>query len=214
MHGLYSFLFPGFIQSAEIVPGGRFLAEKCRISNRKQKSEGYRQSCQSRDWKGRIFKSYFRSKNEESGEGWRFPEEILPDLESSFLWSIMGAGGSILLLPSCLLMIRSYFHALSLFDICLLLPFRSLFRFTSDCFLPFLEIFIFSDSSDRNNAGYCGMKAWQAFRWEWVSYPVTSEGTLEKVNEPGSCVGLKMELSERMRVVPFSILLLADSRFI
>ena len=117
MHGLYSFLFPGFIQLAEIVPGGRFLAEKCRISNRKQKSEGYRQSCQSRDRKGRIFKSYFRSKNEESGEGWRFPEEILPDLESSFLWSIMGAGGSILLLPSCLLMIRSYFHALSLFDI-------------------------------------------------------------------------------------------------
>ena len=58
------------------------------------------------------------------------------------------------------------------------------------------------------------MKAWQAFRWEWVSYPVTSEGALEKVNEPGSCVGLKMELSERMRVVPFSILLLADSRFI
>ena len=41
------------------------------------------------------------------------------------------------------------------------------------------------------------MKVWQAFRWEWVSYPVTSEGTLEKVNEPGSCVGLKMELSER-----------------
>ena len=63
------------------------------------------------------------SKNEESGEGWRFPEEILPDLESSFLWSIMGVGGSILLLPSCLLMIRSYFHALSLFDICLPLPF-------------------------------------------------------------------------------------------
>ena len=100
------------------VPG-----RKCRISNRKQKSEGYRQSCQSRDRKGRILKSYFRSKNEESGEGWRFPEERLPDLESSFLWSIMGAGGSILLLPSCLLMIRSYFHALSLFDICLPLPF-------------------------------------------------------------------------------------------
>ena len=154
------------------------------------------------------------SKNEESGEGWRFPEEILPDLESSFLWSIMGVGGSILLLPSCLLMIRSYFHALSLFGIRLPLLFRSLFRFASVCFLPFLEIFIFSDSSDRNNAGYCGMKAWWTFRWEWISYPVTSEGTLEKVNEPGSCVGLKMELSERMRVVPFSILLLADSRFI
>ncbi len=40
-----------------------------------------------------------QNKNEESGEGWRFPKEILPDLDSSFLWSIMSAGGSITLLP-------------------------------------------------------------------------------------------------------------------
>ena len=40
-----------------------------------------------------------QNKNEESGEGWRFPKEILPDLDSSFLWSIMSAGGSIPLLP-------------------------------------------------------------------------------------------------------------------
>ena len=35
-----------------------------------------------------------QNKNEESGEGWRFPKEILPDLDSSFLWSIMSAGFS------------------------------------------------------------------------------------------------------------------------
>ena len=40
-----------------------------------------------------------QNKNEESGEGWKFPKEILPDLDSSFLWSIMSAGGSITLLP-------------------------------------------------------------------------------------------------------------------
>ena len=40
-----------------------------------------------------------QNKNEESGEGWRFPKEILPDLDSSFLWSIMSAGGSITFLP-------------------------------------------------------------------------------------------------------------------
>ena len=35
------------------------------------------------------------------------------------------------------LRVISYFHALSLFGIRLPLSFRSLFRFTSDCFLPF-----------------------------------------------------------------------------
>ena len=35
-----------------------------------------------------------QNKNEESGEGWRFPKEILPDLDSSFLWSIMSSGFS------------------------------------------------------------------------------------------------------------------------
>ena len=41
-----------------------------------------------------------QSKNEESGEGWRFPKEILPDLDSPFLRSKMYVGGSIILLPS------------------------------------------------------------------------------------------------------------------
>ena len=34
------------------------------------------------------------NKNEESGEGGRFLKEILPDLDSSFLWSIRSAGFS------------------------------------------------------------------------------------------------------------------------
>ena len=40
-----------------------------------------------------------QNKNEESGEGWRFPKEILPDLDSSFLRSKISAGGSKIMLP-------------------------------------------------------------------------------------------------------------------
>ena len=95
-------------------------------------------------------------KNEESGEGWRFPNEILANLDSSFLRSIMRAGGSIILLPSCLLITCSD---------CQLSPLPTLFSALSYAhfasYIPtasvLFKICVCSDSSDLESAENCGV---------------------------------------------------------